>query len=190
MNQILEWLLGGDLRSDGLSSEVADFVLANPELVEDLVEGLDESQDLVRGRTADALEKVGRVNPQIVAAFLPRLLSAAQNDPIAMVKMHIAMLLGHLAMLAEHSESITETLLDMLDDGSVFAISWAIASLCIMGRMYPGQRERIITAIAKLQRDPSIAIRTRVRKALNVLTDEYSQFPKGWVKSQHLQDCW
>jgi hypothetical protein len=188
VNQILEWLLGGDLRSDGLSTEVAEFVLANPELVDELVEGLDESQDLIRGRTADALEKIARVNPELIAPFLPGLLAAARDDSVPMVKMHVAMLLGHLAKIPDHVDTITKTLLHMLDDASVFAKSWAIASLCIIGRMYAGEREHIVANIANLQRDSSVAIQTRVRKALMILTDENAAFPKGWIKSEHLQE--
>ncbi len=189
MNQILEWLLGGDLRSDGLSTEVANFVLANPQLLHELLDGLDEVQDLVRGRTADALEKIARRSPELVVPSLPKLLTVANDDPLPMVRMHIAMLLGHLAMYSEHAIAITEVLLDMLDDRSVYARSWAIASLCIMGRKYPQERTRIVEGIARLQEDSSIAIRTRVRNALMVLTDENAVFPKGWIKSQHLQDA-
>ncbi|NIS79337.1 MAG: hypothetical protein GTO14_03745 [Anaerolineales bacterium] len=75
----------------------------------------------------------------------------------------------------------------MLDGEGVFARSWVIASVCIMGRKYPQERARIVDSIARLQNDPSIAIRTRVRNALMVLTtDESAPFPKGWIKSQHL----
>ena len=188
MNQILEWLLGGDLRSDGLSTEVADFVLANPQLIDELLEGLDESQDLVRGRTADALEKIGRVKPELIVPSLPKLIDVAKDDPLPMVKMHIAMLFGHLAMYAEHVGAIMHALQGMLDDQSVFAKSWAIASLCILGRKYPQERDCIVERIAQLQGDESVAIRTRVRNALIVLTDETAAFPKGWIKSQHLKD--
>jgi hypothetical protein len=31
MNHLLQWLAGGDLRSDGVSNEVVEFVLANGE---------------------------------------------------------------------------------------------------------------------------------------------------------------
>jgi HEAT repeat protein len=187
MNQVLEWLLGGDLRSDGLSTEVANFVLANPLLMDELLEGLDEEQDLVRGRTADALEKIARQSPELLVPSLPKLLAVANDDPLPMVKMHIAMLLGHLAMYTEHAGAITHALLEMLDDRSVFARSWAIASLCIMGRKHQQERSRIVESIAGLQGDSSIAIRTRVRNALTVLTDEQAPFPKGWIKSNHLE---
>jgi HEAT repeat protein len=188
MNQILEWLLGGDLRSDGLSAEVANFVLANHHLIDELIEGLDEPLDLIRGRTADALEKIARVNPELVVGYMPKLSASACKDPLPMVKMHIAMLLGHLAMIAESAEDITQVLLDMLDDQSVFTRSWAIVSLCIIGRIYQEQRERIVKHVVKLKDSPSVAVRTRVRHALEILTNETSEFPKGWIKSQLLQD--
>ena len=186
MNQILEWLLGGDPRSDGLSTEVASFVLANPQLIGELLDGLDEPQDLLRGRTADALEKIARTSPDLLIAWLPKLYTVAREDPRPAVKMHIAMLLGHLAMYAEHAPDITQSLLEMLDDPSVFTRSWAIASLCIMGRMYAQDQDHILSSIARLQGDTSIAIRTRVRNAIRILTDERAPFPKGWINSQHL----
>lgn len=52
MNQLLEWLSGGDLRSDGMANEAADFVLAHPELLGELLAGLDQPEDLIRGRPA------------------------------------------------------------------------------------------------------------------------------------------
>ena len=45
MNQILEWLAGSDLRSDGMSNEVAEFVLKTPDILGDLLEGLREGDD-------------------------------------------------------------------------------------------------------------------------------------------------
>ena len=42
MNQVLSWLSGGDLRSDGMANEVADFVLENPTAFEDLFAGLSD----------------------------------------------------------------------------------------------------------------------------------------------------
>ena len=57
MNQLLNWLADGDLRSDGSATEVADLVLKNPHLLADLLEGLDEPNEVVRGHTAHALER-------------------------------------------------------------------------------------------------------------------------------------
>lgn len=185
-NQLLEWLSGGDLRSDGAANEVAAFVLANEDLVSDLMEGLNATDDVVRGRASDALEKVARERPDLVIERLGDLIHLAREDAVTMVRMHMAMLFGHLAMYEQAADQITATLLEMLTQEGVFARSWAISSLCIMARKYPHRRSDILPQIEPLQRDASTAIRARARKALVLLTDPQAPFPKGWVKSEKL----
>jgi len=97
------------------------------------------------------------------------------------------MTFGHLAMVDEQAEELVSALLVLLDDKSVFTASWAIASLCIFGRRFLNQRDLILERIASLQNHNSIAIRSRVNKAIRILTDDNAPFPKGWVKSQHLE---
>ncbi|MEJ2266455.1 MAG: HEAT repeat domain-containing protein [Anaerolineales bacterium] len=188
MNQVLQWLSGGDLRSDGVSNEVVKFVLANRGVFADLYEGLSAPDDVVRGRTADALEKIARSQPEWVENHIPALVKVARRDEVPMVRFHLAMTLGHLAIYQDHIDEISQALLDLLQDDSVFVKSWAIASLCIVGRLYPDKRETIVQRISALQSDNSPAVRTRVRKALPVLTNEMAVFPKGWIKSQRVLD--
>lgn len=186
MNQVLQWLSGGDLRSDGVSNEVVEFVLANREVFADLYEGLRAPDEVVRGRAADALEKIARSQPEWVQDHIPDLVEIARTDEVPMVRFHLAMTLGHLAIYQDHIDEISPALLDLLEDDSVFVKSWAIASLCIVGRLYPDKRETIVQRISALQSDNSVAIRTRVCKALLVLTNERAVFPKGWIKSQYV----
>ena len=188
MGQILEWLSGGDLRSDGMSNEAADFVLTNPELFNELFEGLSVSDDVVRGRTADALEKIARAKPELFVERIPKLIQVAEVDPVPMVKMHLAMIFGHLAIYQEHRSELIDQLLSLLEEGRVFTRSWAIVSLCILARVYPEENTQILEIIEPIQRDPSIAMRTRARKAIEILTDNNAPFPKGWIKSDHLKD--
>jgi hypothetical protein len=187
MNQILEWLSGGDLRSDGMSNEAADFVLKNPDIFDELFEGLSVSDDVVRGRTADALEKVSRTRPDLLIDRLPKLLQVAEQDQVAMVKMHLAMTCGNLAMYEERLHELISILLDLLDDGSVFTRSWAVVSLCVIGRKYPNECHQILERIKPILKDRSIAMRTKARKAVDLLTNNDVHFPKGWIKSEHLQ---
>lgn len=186
MNQILQWLDEGDLRSDGLSNEVVAIVLQQPDLMADLIEGLDHQDDVVRGHTADALEKIGRSHPELLEGYTPKLLACMQTDPVAMVRMHLAMIFGHLAMYEARADDFIAALLTVLEDESVFAASWAIVSLCILGRMYPGRRDEILQQIVALQGHESVAIRSRVRKAVRVLSDEEAAFPQGWIKSERI----
>ncbi len=187
MNTILEWLSIGDLTSDGQANEVAELVSENIHLLSDLVDALEKSNDVIRGHGADALEKVAREQPEAVAQHLPALLHAAKNDSVPMVRWHMAMTLGHLATSRGHEDEIANTLLALLHDDSAFVQSWAITSMCIIARMHPQYAQRITQEIGNLTSSPSTAIRSRVRKALTILTDSQSPFPKEWIKSSHIK---
>jgi HEAT repeat protein len=182
--RLLEWLSGGDLRSDGAANEVASIVLENEALIEELIPGLRSSDDVVRGRSADALEKVARERPDLLIGILPNLIRTSKTEPLPVVKMHVAMILGHLAHYADRVNSIEDALLDMLSGDGVFARSWAIASLCIVARKYPPRAPVILEHISPLLEDPSVALRARARKAVQMLIDPQAPFPKGWVKSR------
>jgi hypothetical protein len=95
INPLLSKLKGGDLRSDGRSNEVTKEVLENISLLPDLIQGLSVKDDVVRGRTADSLEKLGRSHHKLLIPYLPLLLEKARNDPIYMVRFHLAMILVH-----------------------------------------------------------------------------------------------
>ena len=187
MNQVLTWLSGGDLRSDGMANEVAQFILDNPEAFDDLYAGLSAENNVVRGRAADAIEKVARSRPDLLLDHLPGIISLVGLESVPMVNMHLAMIFGHLALYPDLVERLMQPLLVLLDDDSVFARSWAIVSLCIIGRRYPRECQKVVDLLVPLGRDESVAIRSKVRNALKVLTDPNARFPKGWIKSEHLQ---
>ena len=187
MNQILSWLMEGDRRGDGLANEVADFVLANPDVLDDLLEGLKAEDHVLRGRTMDALEKITRREPQWLRDQVPMLREMAEVEEMANAGMHIAMIFGHVASDEVLVEENVTTLIGMLAKEKVFIKAWVISSLCIYARLYPEFRERIVMRIAPLHKDPSIALRTRVRYAMGILTDERKPFPKGWVKAEGLR---
>ena len=186
MNQMLEWLKSGNLTSDGLSNEVVRFVKADLNLLDDLVEGLIDDDDVVRGHTADALEKLARSYPERVKKYLPVLIQTAEEDNVPMVRWHIAMIFGYLSVFQDQADEITDALIDLLSDQSVFTQSWAIVSLCIVARLYPAKADQIVNAIAPLKASNSVAIRSKARNALPILTNEQVSFPKGWIKSEHL----
>jgi HEAT repeat protein len=188
MSDLERWLSGGDLTSDGASDQVVEFVRQRRELLPDLVASLKAEDDVVRGRAADALEKLGRSLPEVLVVDLDLYLQRAVEDPVPMVRWHLAMLLGHLSIYPEYRGAITTALMELLDDGSVFTQSWAIVSLCIVGRQDVKVAEKALVKIARLAKSPSAAIRTKVRKAIPLLENPQLAFPKGWVKSAHLQE--
>jgi len=187
MNQLLEWLRGGDLRSDGQASEVADLVLQKPQLFDDLYAGLFVTEDVVRGRTAHAVERISRSKPELIVEHLGALIELARQDSLPVVRFHLAMLFGNLLIYEDKVEMILPVLLEMLSDESTFTKSWAISSLCILGRRYPHRRGDILKALAPNLSAGSIAVRSRTKKALILLTDESLPLPDGWIKSECLR---
>ena len=120
MNELLQMLEGGSLTSDGKADSVADQVLRNQKLLGELLEGLDESSDVIRARTTHALERIARTNPELLQNQLQLLLKKSK-DKVPMVKWHIAMLLGDLSNAQETAEKVLPTLFRLMSrDEGVF----------------------------------------------------------------------
>jgi HEAT repeat protein len=183
MNQLLEWLSGGTLQSDGLAAQVGELVSQQPQLLDELLAGLEAPEPVVRGRAADALERVARLYPERFLDHLTGLITLAKSDPVAMVRWHLAMLLADLVMFEAAAAPVQSTLQQLLRDESAFVRSWAISGLCLLGRRYPRRRRRILARLEPLRNDDSIAVRHRVQKAIALLLDEQRPLPPGWVKS-------
>jgi HEAT repeat protein len=188
MSPIEEWLAGGDLRSDGASNEVAALVQSQLDLLPDLLGAFDSVDPVVRGRAADALEKVARHQPQAVRPHFDWLISTGLHDEVPMVRWHLAMLLGHLSTDGELRPKIQAALLELLHDESVFVVSWAITSLCLVAYLDPSAAGDIVQAIGRLQENPSVALRTRARKAVAGLTDPAARIPLDWIKSDRVRE--
>jgi hypothetical protein len=187
MSTLASWLSEGDIRSDGFANKAAEFILENPQFASDLSAALDHSDTVVRAHATDALEKVARVRPDLLLPFFDRIRDAAGQEQPPAVRLHLGMIYGHLAVHPELRPQLLDALLQLLDHPGAFSRSWAVTSLCILGRLEPGLRPGILARIGALRNDESIAVRTRVRKAIPLLTDSSSRFPTGWVKCERLR---
>lgn len=181
MNQLLELLKGGDIRSDGHADEVASDVIHDTELFELLLDGLDSEDDIVRGRTSHALEKVSRKYPELFKGLLSRFLKQALEDKLPMVRWHFAMLFVNLELSSKEKDDVISTLYVLLDDESVFVKSWSISSLTILALDNPNKKGEITAKIKFFENNQSAAVRNRVSKALKVL-EECASLPRGWSK--------
>ena len=64
---VLDKLRGGDLRSIGRSNEVAGDIEKNVSLFETVFRGLYDSDPIVRMRSADVIEKVTQIKPELLS---------------------------------------------------------------------------------------------------------------------------
>ena len=187
MKLLIDRLKGGDIRSDGEANDVAADVLNHPILFEHLYAGLAEPDDVVRGRSAHALEQVSRSKPELLLPYLDKLAAQSAEDPLPMVRWHLAMIFANLAVFEEQIEPLSSALFRLLDDSSVFVKNWAISSLTIIGRRYPSLRAKVTEEIKALRNESGKAIQSRVRIALDVLENDLD-IPTHWVKSERLRN--
>lgn len=190
MNALLAMLKGGTLASDGRASEVGDLVIEDNKQMSLLIDALQDQDDVVRARAAHAVERVSLQLPGLVLNHYSLLKMLAYGDPVPMVKWHIAMVLGNISHIARLADSSSEILLHLLksDGEGVFVKSWSIVSLTIIGKKYPLKRERILGELKKFECDERAAVRSKVTKAIAVLTDETKDLPKGWSKFGQIFD--
>ncbi|GAB4316995.1 MAG: hypothetical protein Kow0019_17860 [Methanobacteriaceae archaeon] len=186
MNSLLRLLEDGDIRSDGRADAVAAEIIVKPQLFGLLWDGIYESNDIVRARTAHALEKVSREMPELFDEFLDQIIDIALDDNLPMVKWHFAMLVANLNLSTQETKKVINLLIKFLNNKSVFVKTWSISSLTIIALKRSEYKQLIISEISFLKEDKSRAVRNRVNKSLNVL-EKGMKMPKGWIKSNSLK---
>lgn len=98
----------------------------------------------MRGRTANALEKVSRVHPELFKEYTDRLIESAKNDSLPFVLWHLAMPFVNLDLSRNEKKEITSTLFYLLENNSTFVKTWSISGLTILAMENPEEKEEII----------------------------------------------
>lgn len=115
MLTIYDLLKGNDLRSIGKSNEVVNLVTSDPELFEEVFNGIFNEDKVIRARCADAVEKVSRKFPEYIqkrkSVILKNLKVYNQKEVI----WHIASMLGVLKLTPKENKAATEQLYKWLE---------------------------------------------------------------------------
>jgi hypothetical protein len=96
MHAILKKLQGGDRRSIGKVDEVVDQVLGSAALFEELINGLLVDDPVIRMRSADAVEKVTLVKPELLTPHKKILIRLAGDTDQQEIRWHMAQILPRL----------------------------------------------------------------------------------------------
>jgi HEAT repeat protein len=166
MEDILEKLKGGDLRSTGRADEVAQEVLSAPEQVGMLVEGLEHELAVVRMRAADALEKVSRQRPEVLLPFKTRLLEHGARAEQQEVRWHLAQIIPRLALTVEECRQAAEFLFAYLSDRSRIVQTMALQALFDLSRQDAALSPRVQAVLEDLVENGPPSVRARARKLL------------------------
>jgi HEAT repeat protein len=162
-----------DLSSAKDAETVAEEVLHHHERLPLLVEGLDDPDDIVRAKTAHAMERIADVQPALLGGYIPTLTRTARADPADMVRWHMAMILGEIPVERRDWDRVIGTLEALLaGDESLFVKSWAIVSLTNIGVRVPSRKPGIVDAIWPYREHESSIVQAKARRAIEVLETE------------------
>jgi hypothetical protein len=134
MNEILQMLTGGDLRSEGRAAEVAAHVIADPGCLSELAEGLSLDDKLIRARTCMSMEVMSRSHPEPLQPLGPELIRTAEEETVAQARWHLAETFCNVPLDRKQAERAVGLLLEYLGDTSRIVTYCAVQALGVLGK--------------------------------------------------------
>jgi len=172
MVAILKKLQGGDRRSIGKVSEVVDQVLGTASLFEELINGLAVNDPIVRMRTADAVEKISLLRPDLINPYKKTLIRLAGDTDQQEVRWHMAQILPRLTLNPADRKIIVDVLYTYLNDKSKIVVTFALQALADFAAQDKSLKPRIIRVLEEFVKTGSPAVKSRSRKLLTMLKKE------------------
>ena len=170
-----EMLEGGHPNSLGRTEEVVEIVLADRSRLEELFDGLRASDEVVRMRVGDALEKVCREQPEWFVSHLERLLGEVGAIEQPSVQWHTAQMLQHLRaeLSSDQARRATELLKRNLTEASDWIVlCTTIDVLAEWGGRDPSLTDWLAPELERLRGDKRKAVAKRASKRLADLAGE------------------
>jgi len=148
---------------------VVDNVLGSPSLFGELIGGLFVEDPVIRMRSADAVEKITLVKPDLLKPYKRKLLRLAGNIDQQEVRWHLAQILPRLNLGPQEKCRVVEILHGYLDDRSKIVVTFSLQALADLAAEDHKLRARTIGVLEKFAETGSPAIKSRSRKLLRRL---------------------
>ncbi|MFV1949170.1 MAG: hypothetical protein ACC633_04450 [Anaerolineales bacterium] len=169
MNEIINKLKEGDLRTIGNVPEVVDMVLANPELFKTVLQGMLHPDPGVRMRSSDAVEKISRSNPEYLQPHKAFLLNDVTGQTQQEVRWHLAQIIPRLELTDLQRTQTAKALFAFLDDPSKIVQTNALQALVELAWDDDELFSEVKKAVEDLAETGSPAVKNRADKLLPAL---------------------
>jgi hypothetical protein len=168
---VYDLLVGNDLRSIGKADEVVELVTSDPELFDEVFDGIFHKDKVIRARCADAVEKVSKRFPQYIqkkkSAILKNLNEFNQKE----VVWHVALMLGCLKLTKKETEKAFIKLNEWLNSsGSIVVKVTCMQTMAGYALKNKAIAKSVCDEIQKQIVNGAPAIKARGRKLLKLLT--------------------
>jgi len=157
-------LKGGDRRSKGRSDALAADATQDAGLVAELVEAMLDSDELVRLRAADALEKASAESPELLAPHVAKILGPVADVEQSDVRWHVAQMIPRLMLDGAGLRRAGEVLRSTLKSDSRIARVMAMDALVRLADRAPRFRKPATGAVSRALAGGSPAERARARQ--------------------------
>jgi hypothetical protein len=162
-----QMLSGGAPRSLHGVDQVIAAVLAEPSALEALFECLFCDDSVVRMRACDALEKIARIRPELLAPFARRLLSDVADVDQPSIQWHLAQILTEIELTPQQRPAAIAILkrnLERYEDWIVLNLT--LQALAQFARDDPELRRELVPMLRRHQADTRKSVAKRATKLL------------------------
>lgn len=170
---ILDQLRTGDMRTIGSSNQVVRTVLNQPELLQDLVQGLADNEAGLRMRCGDVLEKVSAVKAELIQPYLKRLITIAQNTEQQEVQWHMAQIFERMNLTHDQQNMVVSILKKYLEStqSNIVKVS-SLQTLTILAMKNTSLQQMVNKLIEKEMKSGAPSVIARGKKLLILLNSK------------------
>lgn len=164
-NLLLDKLALGDMRTTGKSDEVVQEVLSDVNRFDELFAGLEDARAGVRMRSADALEKVTRVKPELLHPYVDKLINIAESASQQEVQWHIAQMFEYAPLNRAQKEKAFEILVRYYNTSrSNIVKAFSLTALAHIAKGDPTFEKEIKALLEMASEHEAPSVRSRAKK--------------------------
>lgn len=172
MQNDLQRLEGGDLRSKGEADQVAQDIVDNPARFASVFDGIFSPDELIRMRAADAIEKASAINPELLQPYAERLLSDAVLIQQQEVEWHVVQMLPRLKLDEAQAKKAFESLRRYFrTSGSRITQAFCVSSGYALAQAHPALMHEFRGWLMVALQSPSPAVKARAHAVAEELRE-------------------
>jgi hypothetical protein len=166
---IAERLSGGSRRSLGAVEDVISLVLRDTTKFTELFDAMLDEDEIVRMRASDAVEKLSRNRPDLLAPCRKRLIDEVGEIDQPEVRWHVAQMLSRVKLDPKERARAVALLQRYLQAKNVFLVLAAIETLVDFSRDDRHLRKRVTPIVERMAAKGTPAMKARAKKLLTRL---------------------